>query len=79
MNLRHNMDEVLIHLSDSDRQGWIVLGPEINAEDHGFLAFLEAVLSKDTEIVGDWIRTQKSVLLNVWCISHNISDRTLFT
>ena len=77
MKLRHKMDEVLIHRSDSDRQGWIVLGPEINAGDHGFLAFLEAVLWKDTERVSDWLHTQKSVLLKVWCISHDISDRTL--
>ena len=54
-----------------------MLGPEINAGDHGFLAFLEAVLWKDTERVSDWLHTQKSVLLKVWCISHDISDRTL--
>ncbi len=74
MNLRHKMDEVLIHRSDSDRQGWIVLVPEINAGGHGFSALLEAVLWTDTETVGDWLRTQKSVPLTVWCISHQGSD-----
>ena len=73
MKLCHKMDEVLTHRSDSDRHDWIVLVPEINAGGHGFSALLEAVLWKDTERVGDWLRTQKSVLLNVWCI-----DRTLF-
>ena len=53
MKLRHKMDEVLIHRSASDRQGWIVLGPEINSGDHGFFAFLEAILWTDTERDGD--------------------------
>ncbi len=78
MKLCHKMDEVLIHRTDSDLQGLIVLGPEINTGDHGFLAFLEAVLWKDTERVGDWLRTQKSVLPKVWFILHDISGRTLF-
>ena len=49
LNLRQKMDEVLIHQLYLGRQGWIVLGPEINAGVHGFSALFEAVLWTDPE------------------------------